>query len=512
VEIDVPNPKLWWPIGYGEANLYDLDINLLYKGKVIATKKDIMGIRSVELLHSDNRGAGTREEGEFLFKVNNIPVLFKGSNWVPADVFHSRDADKYEKMLELFHNSNCNLVRSWGGSVYEDHAFFNICDKYGMMVWQDFSMACARYPQTTEFKEVMYKEAVSVIKKLRNHPSILLWSGDNECDSAFNGNGLDPANNKITREVLPWAVSQYDPYRLYLGSSPYLSPFTVAKRDETIAPEQHLWGPRDYYKSKFYAQNTAHFVSEMGYQGSPNLSSIKRFIDEEHLWPWQENSQWITHCTDSLGDKGTYVYRIKLMADQIKELFGMYPDNIEDFVIASQISQAEAKKYFIEMVRLKKWSMTGIIWWNMIDGWPQFSDAVVDYYMGKKLAYHYISRVQEPFCIMIDDPESWHVKVVAGNDSLVNQKGSYRIWDADTEEVLLQGEFSVKANENEELGKIRISHSDSSVLLIQWTINEEIYGNHYLLGYPAFSLDTYKGWLKKIAALKNDFSAEEVGK
>ena len=141
------------------------------------------------------------------------------------------------------------------------------------------------------------------------------------------------------------------------------------------------------------------------------------------------------------------------MADQIKELFGEYPDDIEDFILASQISQAEAKKFFIEMTRLRKWNMTGIIWWNMIDGWPQFSDAVVDYYFERKLAYYYISRVQQPVCIMVSEPEDWYVKVVAGNDSLDDKTGYYRVWDSDTGETFLEGEFSVKANENLQLGQ-----------------------------------------------------------
>ena len=147
------------------------------------------------------------------------------------------------------------------------------------------------------------------------------------------------------------------------------------------------------------------------------------------------------------------------MADQIRELFGSVPDSLEDFILASQISQAEAKKFFIESARLKKWRKTGVIWWNMIDGWPQFSDAVVDYYYGKKLAFHYINRVQLPVCIMVDEPENWHVRITAGNDSREPATGSFRIWDADSNETLLEGRFYVEANGNSEIGKIRISHS-----------------------------------------------------
>lgn len=162
-----------------------------------------------------------------------------------------------------------------------------------------------------------------------------------------------------------------------------MSPEVVKVQNENTMPEQHLWGPRDYYKSRFYTENTAHFASKIGYHGCPNISSIKNFIESKYLWPWQNNPQWRTHCTDSVSGGGPYQYRVKLMADQIKELFGFIPENLEDFVLTSQISQAEAKKFFIEMFRIKKWRRTGIIWWNVIDCWPQFSDAIVDYYFGQ---------------------------------------------------------------------------------------------------------------------------------
>jgi beta-mannosidase len=446
-----------------------------------------------------------------MFKVNHTPILVKGSNWVPADVFHSKDADKYEQMLRCFSDLECNMLRSWGGGVYEDHAFFDLCDRNGIMVWQDFAMACGLYPQTETFYEMMRKEATSVVKKLRNHASLAMWCGDNECDDSFEQCGLDPANNKINREILKSIVFQYDPYRSYIPSSPYYSPEVITTKNIRITSEAHLWGPRDYYKSKFYKGDISHFIGEIGYHGSPNLSSIKKFIDPVFLWPWQDNEQWVVHATEMLGIKGKHAKRIKLMADQIKEFFGYIPENIEEFVLASQISQAEAKKFFVEMTRLKKWRRTGVLWWNMIDGWPQFSDAVIDYYGGKKLAYNYLRRVQQPVCLMMDEPESWHVKVVAGNDSREDKFVDYKIWDADSGEVMLQGSALTKANENRVLGGIRISNGEQKLFLMQWHLDGKTYGNHYLHGYPAFSLEQYKKWLTAIAALQNDFDPQLVG-
>jgi beta-mannosidase len=505
-EVQVPNPRLWWPHGYGDPNLYQVTTQLLQNEKVLASREDTVGIRKVELLRTET--TSTEKPGQFLFKVNGVPILVKGSNWVPADAFHSRDAGRYERILALFIDLDCNFLRSWGGNVYEDDAFFDICDRHGIMVWQDFAMACAIYPQTPEFWEVMRQEAISVVRKLRNHPSLALWSGDNEVDLFYSWNGLDPAHNRITREILPQVLFQCDPYRPYLPSSPYMAPEVIATGNLRLMPEDHLWGPRDYFKSPFYTQHAAHFVSEIGYHGCPGVSSIKRFIDQQHLWPFADNAEWILHSTDMSGNP----YRITLMANQVKELFGAVPDNLADYAVASQISQAEADKFFVEMTRLAKWRSTGLTWWNVMDGWPQFSDAIVDYYFNKKLAYHFIRRVQQPVCVMVDEPRDWYCPVVVGNDSREDATGHYRVWDADSGKTLLEGDYTSKANENLEVGRIPVFHSDKRMFLMEWTANGKKYGNHYLQGMPPFSLAQYRAWLPKIAALEGDFDSEGVGK
>jgi beta-mannosidase len=282
--------------------------------------------------------------------------------------------------------------------------------------------------------------------------------------------------------------------------------------DESLLPEQHLWGPRDYYKSRFYNESTAHFASEIGYHGCPNVSSIKKFISPDCWWPYQGNVQWRIHATDCSINPGAAAYRVKLMADQVKELFGFEPATLETFALASQISQAEAKKYFIELFRLAKWRRTGIIWWNLLDGWPQFSDAVVDYYFTKKLAYHYIKRVQQPLCIMVDEPENWHCRVVAGNDTLTEKRGTYRVWDSDSGETLLGGGFTAIANQNTHLGNIPVSHGEHRLFLIEWEIGTAKYGNHYLFGKLPFSYEQYAAWLNKIACLPEPFDTNIVAR
>lgn len=242
-------PKLWWPRGYGPASLYRTQVELLHHGEVQDVWELNLGIRTFEVQTNFVPG----DDGEFKVLANGVPILCKGANWVPLDAFHSRDAQRYEQALSLFRETNCNIVRCWGGNVYEDHAFYDICDESGILVWQDFSLACALYPQTDEFAKIIEREAAAAVVKLRNHPSILLWSGDNEVDAMYYNFGYDlphVRNNRLTREVLPRVAASHDPFRFFLPSSPYI-PLTVS--GDLNVPEQHNWGRATISRGTFTA-------------------------------------------------------------------------------------------------------------------------------------------------------------------------------------------------------------------------------------------------------------------
>jgi beta-mannosidase len=514
IRFDVAQPRLWWPRGYGDAALYDVTITLLHNGQTVAVRDLKTGIRTVKLERSEVNT--TEKPGHFLFRVNGERIFCKGSNWVPADAFHSRDAERIPDLLALFADMGCNMLRCWGGNVYEPHLFYDICDREGILVWQDFAMACARYPLAPEFQEMLRVEAEWVVRELRNHPCIALWAGDNECDCSYLGwwgEPVDPARNVLTRKVLPEVTTRLDPTRPYLPSSPYISPdvFALGGGDK-LSPEQHLWGPRDYFKSDFYAKNTACFASEMGYHGCPSASSLAKFISPDKLWPALDNEEWLLHSTDPMPGISHITYRIELMHKQVLEVFGEIPDTLEEFALASQIVQAEAKKFFLEIFRQHKWRKSGVLWWNMVDGWPQISDAIVDYYLDKKLAYHYLKRVHGQLAVIVREPGAWNASVCVSNDSRQARHGTFRIWDADTDETVLGGEFRVAANENAELGTIRTPCSAQRLFLIEWESDGEKGCSHYLLGTPPFSLADYKRRLPKIAALDNTFDPAQIGR
>ena len=506
LDFNIEKPLLWWPAGYGEANLYEIKLSLYKENELLYEKSDRMGIRTVELKSTELTMPG--QPGEFVFLVNGVKIFCKGSNWVPLDAMRREDRERYEPALALFRDSHCNMVRCWGGNAYEEERFYDLCDEYGILVWQDFSMACGIYPQTRDFQLKIEWEAEAIVRRLRQHPCLALWNGDNECDQSWCGRGLDPNENILTRKILPNVISRYDGTRPYLPSSPYIAPQVVKTGLYDCMPEDHLWGPRDYFKSPFYTGSRCHFVSEMGYHGCPNRASIERFIPKESLWPWEGNADWLLHSSEPTGRAdGPYAYRNKLMADQIAQFFGDHAENLDDFILLSQITQAEAFKFFIEQARAGKWRKTGILWWNMLDGWPQFSDAVVDWYFGKKLAYWYIRRSQAHLCLIAAEPRDWQQRVLVCNDTRQARQGTYRVRDADTDETLLQGDFGVPANENATLGTLHTESTAQRLLLMEWESGGEHGVNHYLYGNPPFSPAQYRAWLAKIAALDSSFGA-----
>lgn len=489
----VNDAKLWWPKGYGEQPLYDVEVVLSHKDRILDRKCFRTGIRTVRL----ERTALTDPlfSGKFGFYVNEKKIFILGTNFVPIDALHSRDAQRLPRVMALLEEIGCNAIRCWGGGVYEDDLLYDFCDEKGILIWQDFMMACGTYPIDEEFCAVMRDEAEFAVRRLRQHPSLLLWSGDNECDmSAFKKH---PSGNRVTREVIPDVIEFEDPVRPYLPSSPFVDK-EAEGMPEMYLPENHLWGPRDYFKSAYYRNSLCSFASEMGYHGCPARSSIEKFIPKESLWPWQDNDDWMAHAASmELGNEGNFNYRIKLMADQIRELFGFIPDNLDDFVLASQISQAEAKKFFIEMFRLGQPNRTGIIWWNLIDGWPQFSDAVVDYYFEKKLAFYYIKQAQQPVLLAMREPENWHIELACVNDTGCICELNYTVCDAITKEVILTGTKSA-APGVKTLERIRYSQGEKKIYLIEWEQNGKKGRSHYLAGNPPFSLETYRLFLDSV--------------
>ena len=195
---EIPDCKLWWPKNAGQQNLYDVTVTLLNGEAICDTYSFAYGIRTVELERTET--TDSLGNGEFCFRVNGKKIFILGTNWVPMDALHCNDEERLPKALELLDDIGCNMVRCWGGNVYEADSFFDYCDQHGILVWQDFAMGCSIYPNEADFAKRLQEEAIFQIKRLRNHPSLALWAGDNECDQEMRYNKLDPNLNILTRK------------------------------------------------------------------------------------------------------------------------------------------------------------------------------------------------------------------------------------------------------------------------------------------------------------------------
>nr|WP_320059104.1 sugar-binding domain-containing protein [uncultured Bacteroides sp.] len=505
--IELNDVDFWWPRGYGEAALYDAEIQLVSKkGNVVSANSCRIGVRTVQLDMTDiNDLPGN--QGRFCFVVNGESLFIKGTNWVPLDALHSRDASHLDEAVRLMADANCNMVRCWGGNVYEDHRFFDLCDENGIMVWQDFAMGCTFYPQREDFAKAIEREAIAVVTKLRNHSSLVLWSGNNENDLALRWTlinfKINPNSDVISREILPRVIYEMDPTRAFLPSSPYYSQAVYGKgSNDDLLPENHLWGPRGYYKDEYYTHSKARFVSEIGYHGCPNRSSLEKMFTKKAVSPWLNgqvglwNDEWMTKSVRIFPNAPKPGDRNDLMTNQVKILFGSIPKDLDDFIMASQSVQAEAMKYFVEMWRGDKPKRSGIIWWNIRDGWPILSDAVTDYYHSKKLAYYFLKNVQANVCVFINDAKDGKYPLVVVNDTRQPSKGSVDVMDVATGNLIYKGIFSVEAN-----GRVLISSlpemRGQGMLLIKCKIDGKDFSNHYLYGEPPFKLEEYKWLLKK---------------
>lgn len=498
LDFTAENVRFWWPKGYGAPDLYQITVSIKKDGAVLDTIRHSSGIRTVHLEHTGLTDAFFN--GKFHFEVNGRKIFILGTNFVPIDAFHSRDRQRLPAVMDLLDDSGCNAIRCWGGGVYEDDYLYTRCDELGILIWQDFMMACALHPTDEEFCRVIRHEAEAVVRRLRHHASIMLWSGDNECDqfTQYGAFPRDPNRNRITRQVLQDVIDAEDPTRPYLPSSPYVGPDAARLVDDTYLTERHLWGPRDYFKSEFYKGSLCNFASEIGYHGCPSRDSLEKFLPADKLWPWQNNDAWMIHAASpEKGTGGSYAYRIELMAKQIRELFGTLPDNLEDFILASQISQAEAFKFFIELFRTGKPNRTGIIWWNLIDGWPQFSDAVVDYYFNKKLAYYYIKQVQQPILLSVAEPKNWCCEVKLVNDTGARQDIFCRINDyMGHNRTVYEGIISIDG-EVKTVTSLPYSQGEKKIYTLEWTCGDRSGKNHYLAGNPPFELAFYRDFLHR---------------
>ena len=388
VTFRIPNPQRWWSNGLGEAHMYEVTAKLI-TGKGFDEVSHQIGLRELEVV---------REKDEFgtswYVKLNGHPVFMKGANFIPADAFLDRvSPEKYEQIILTAKNANHNMLRVWGGGIYEKDIFYDLCDKHGILVWQDFMFACNMYPGHPEFLESVRQEAIYNIKRLRNHPSVALWCGNNEVLAAWLRWGWKEeveeadslgaiaqwkAYKDIFLNVLPSAVEAHDPGRFYWASSPQ-SGDTIPV--DFVNGDDHYWGvwwgqePFVNYHTKL-----SRFMSEYGFQSFPELKSVQKYATEED---WDIFSDVMkSHQRSSIGNGTIANYMERDYRD---------PKDFPSFLYVGQVLQAEGIKQAMEGHRIAMPFNMGSLYWQINDCWPVASWSSSDYYLRWK-AMQYFSK------------------------------------------------------------------------------------------------------------------------
>lgn len=411
---EITHPRLWYPNGLGDQPLYDVTLSVLHGEKVLDERSFRAGIRTVRLLREKDA------QGEsFVFVVNGVKVFAKGANWIPADNFLPRvTPEDYRYYVRLAKDANMNMLRVWGGGIYEDRAFYEACDENGIMVWQDFMFACAQYPDHLDwFRELAEREAEHVVKTLRRHPSIVLWCGNNENNWGFFdwwGNGGEPTyyGNYLYQQVFPKVCSENDPSRPYWASSPYGGNHP----NSTSAGDRHTWdvwsGWQDY---RWYLGDTGRFISEFGFQALPDYRTILSFTEPEDrhpLSPVMRGHNKMVEGTERL---------VRFVVGRLG-----FPKDFKSFVYLTQFNQAEAIRTGVEHWRSRKFATAGTLYWQFNDCWPVASWSCIDHSRRKKALYYYSRRFYQPVLAVLKYEED-QIALYAVNDLLKDVVGVVRL-------------------------------------------------------------------------------------
>lgn len=419
VDFEIDNPKLWWTNGLGEAHLYLLTGKLTVGKRSVAANTKI-GVRTLELVREkDEQGTS------FYFKLNGVPVFMKGANYIPNDVFLPRvTAENYRKVVNTAKISNMNMLRVWGGGTYEDDLFYDLCDEAGILVWQDFMFACAMFPGDEAFLNNVRQEAIDNVKRLRNHPSIALWCGNNEILAAWYGWGWKKTEEAKSQEnadkiwqayvdifhkTLPEVVNEYDPQRSYWDSSPSSGMGIPA---DLVNGDEHYWGVW-WGKEPFstYATHIARFMSEYGFQSFPEIATVRKYALPEDYNIFSEVMK--SHQRSSIGN-GTIEYYMLLDYNQ--------PKDFESFLYVNHVVQAEGIKFGLEGHRRAMPYNMGSLYWQINDCWPVASWSSTDYYQKWKALQYYTVKGFAPLLVS-PFKEGENVKVAVVNDKLEKING-----------------------------------------------------------------------------------------
>jgi len=395
--LEIERPHLWWPNGLGDQPLYHVQVQLDQSGVVLDEKTYQLGLRTIELRQDPDEWGRS-----FTFVVNGRPFFAKGSNWIPADSFPTRlTGAALEDLIRSAVQSHQNMLRVWGGGFYEDECFYDLCDRYGILVWQDFIFSCSIYPlDDPGFVENVCIEVVQNVRRLRHRASLALWCGNNEMEQGWvewhwdrpELQALKAAYDRFFHHTLPEWCAAEDPDHAYWPSSPS-SDTPFKSPNGQVQGDAHYWDvwhgrkPFTAYRSQY-----PRFMSEFGFQALPPLDTIRTYAAEPD---WNMTSYIMEqHQKNDSGNS--------LMVSQMLDTFRL-PKDFESLVYLSMVLQAEGIRYGVEHWRRHAARVSGTLYWQLNDCWPVASWSSLDYF-GRWKALHYVARrFYAPLLLSIED-------------------------------------------------------------------------------------------------------------
>jgi beta-mannosidase len=391
LDLIVNNPSLWWPNGMGQQPLYRFQVRLVRNGELLDQSAVRIGLRTLELRQKPDSWGKS-----FEFVINGVPVFAKGGNWIPADSFPSRITnERYRDLIKSVRDTNMNMLRVWGGGIYESDDFYDLCDEMGILVWQDFMFACSMYPGDKEFLENVRQEAIDNVKRLRHHPSIVIWCGNNEVETAWMHWGWKeklPAKlwddyKAIFHDILPSACAAFDPSRPYWPSSP--SSNLEDDPDSQKMGDVHYWGV--WHASlpfTEYEKQLPRFMSEYGFQSFPQIETVTTYT-----LPEDRDIQSPVMLAHQKHPRGNQLIREYMLRDYPQ------PKDFESFLYVSQVLQAEGIKVGAEHFRRIMPRNMGSLYWQINDCWPVASWSSIDYFGRWKALQYYARRFYDELLI-----------------------------------------------------------------------------------------------------------------
>lgn len=428
VTCPISKPALWWPNGYGDQPLYNVEVSISRESdpeaQLLDQRSYQLGLRTLELSQLEDQWGQS-----FRFIVNGIPILARGSNWIPADSFPTRiTGETLEMLIRSAAATHQNMLRVWGGGFYEDERFYDLCDRYGILVWQEFIFSCSIYPlEDPDFLENVRLEVVDNVRRLRHRACLALWCGNNEMEWGWvdwNWNrpelqDMKAAYDRFFHHTLPaWCMAE-DPDHPYWPSSPssntpFVDPNGQRQGDSHYWDVWHGRKPFTSYRSQF-----PRFMSEFGFQSLPPLSTIRSYAVEAD---WNMTSYMMEHHQKNASGNS-------LMVGQMLDTFRL-PDDFDNLVYLSMVLQAEGIRYGVEHWRRHSDRVAGILYWQLNDCWPVASWSSLDYF-GRWKALHYAARrFFAPLMLSIEDkpPEQ---AIFISNDMLESYEGLV-VWSLET--------------------------------------------------------------------------------